>query len=295
MKKLFLFLILPIMSFAQTDNTFEIQGHRGCRGLRPENTIPAFLHALDLGVQTLELDVVISKDHKVVVSHEAYFNPAISTDPNGNVVTKKTQGNLYQLDYEQIKKYDVGQRGNASYPEQVKMAVSKPLLSEVLKTCEKYIKDKKLGNIKYNIEIKSEEKEYNVYQPEVSVFCELVYKEIIKYLPANRVILQSFDANVMRYLNFQMQSKKFKKMTLSWLIEPFDSQNIEKNLDKLGFKPDIWSPFFAKLNREIVEDLHQRGIKVIPWTVNLRKDMENVKAMGCDGLITDYPDRAKGL
>ncbi|MFN3851719.1 MAG: glycerophosphodiester phosphodiesterase family protein [Spirosomataceae bacterium] len=295
MKKLFLLLILPIMSFEQIKNGFEIQGHRGCRGLRPENTVPAFLHALDLGVQTLELDVVISKDHKVVVSHEAYFNPAISTDPNGNLITKETQSNLYQLDYEQIKKYDVGKRGNAGYPEQVKMEVSKPLLSEVLKTCEKYIKDKKLGNIKYNIEIKSEEKEYKIYQPEVSVFCELVYKEIIKYLPANRVILQSFDANVMRYLNFQMQSKKFKKITLSWLIEPFDNQNVEKNIEKLGFKPDIWSPFFAKLNKEIVEDLHQRGIRVIPWTVNLRKDMENIKAMGCDGLITDYPDRAKGL
>jgi glycerophosphoryl diester phosphodiesterase len=279
----------------QSIASFEVEGHRGCRGLRPENTIPAFIHALDLGVNTLEMDVVISKDKKVVVSHEPYFNPLISTDPQGNPVTKETQGNTYLLDYKEIQKYDVGKRGHKDYPEQVKMPSVKPLLSEVLKTCEKYIKDKKLGNIKYNIEIKSEEKEYKISQPEVAEFTDLVYKEILKYLPAERVILQSFDFNVLNYLNTQIQAKKIKKVAISALIEPFDNNDIDFQLKNLNFKPDIWSPYFVMLDKAKVDKLHQMGIRVVPWTVNLRKDMEKVKELGCDGLITDYPDRAKGL
>lgn len=292
--KTLLFLIFPILTFAQTME-FEIQGHRGSRGLMPENTIPAFKKAIDLGVHTLELDVVISKDKKVVVSHDPFFNPNCTTDPSGKFITKENQGNLYQLTYDEIKKYDVGLRGNKDYPEQQKVAVYKPLLEDMIRESEKYAKAKGLKPLKYNIEIKSEEKEYDISQPKVEAFSDLVYKVIIKQLPPERVTLQSFDYNVLKFWHKQIEQKKYKPIILSALIEPFDNNDVKFNLEKLGFKPQIWSPYFAQATEKRVKELHELGIKVIPWTVNKREDMEKVKAIGCDGLITDYPDRAKGL
>jgi glycerophosphoryl diester phosphodiesterase len=261
----------------------------------PENTIPAFKKAIDLGVHTLELDVVISKDKKVVVSHDPFFNPNCTTDSNGKFITKENQGNLYQLTYEEIKKYDVGLRGNKDYPEQQKVAVYKPLLEDMIRESEKYAKAKGVKPLKYNIEIKSEEKEYDISQPKVEEFSDLVYKVIIKQLPPERVTLQSFDYNVLKFWHKQIKQKKYKPITLSALIEPFDNNDVKFNLEKLGFKPQIWSPYFAQATEKRVKELHELGIKVIPWTVNKREDMEKVKGVGCDGLITDYPDRAKGL
>jgi glycerophosphoryl diester phosphodiesterase len=292
--KILFFLIFPILTFAQTME-FEIQGHRGSRGLMPENTIPAFKKAIDLGVHTLELDVIISKDKKVVVSHDPFFNPNCTTDPSGKFITKENKGNLYQLTYEEIKKYDVGLRGNKDYPEQQKMTVYKPLLEDMIRESEKYAKAKGVKPLKYNIEIKSEEKEYDISQPKVAEFSDLVYQIIIKQLPPERVTLQSFDYNVLKFWHQQIEQKKYKSIALSALIEPMDNNEVQFNLVKLGFKPQIWSPYFVQATEIRVKELHELGIKVIPWTVNKREDMEKVKAVGCDGLITDYPDRAKGL
>ena len=293
MKTVLLFLF-PVLTFAQTMN-FEIQGHRGSRGLMPENTIPAFKKAIDLGVQTLELDVVISKDKQVVVSHDPFFNPDCTTDPKGIFITQQTVGNLYLLDYKEIKKYDVGARGNIKFPEQQKISVYKPLLKDMIRECEKYAKSKGVSPLKYNIEIKSEAKEYDKSQPQVAEFSDLVYQVIVKQLPAERVILQSFDYNVLQYWHKQIAAKKYKKIALAALIEPEDNNDVAFNLGKLGFQPQIWSPYFLQLNESRVKELHDLGIKVIPWTVNKREEMEKMKRLGCDGLITDYPDRAKGL
>ena len=286
-------LFLSFQTIAQNMN-FEIQGHRGCRGLLPENTIPAFKKAIDLGVQTLELDVVISKDNKVVVSHDPFFNPDITTLPNGTFANKETQGNLYLLNYDEIKKYDVGLRGNPNFPEQQKMAVSKPLLQDMILEAEKYAKASGKKPLKYNIEIKSEEKEYGISQPSVEEFSNLVYA-IIQKLPAERITLQSFDYNVLKFWHQQISAGKYKKVALSALIEPTDNNDVSYNIEKLGFKPDIWSPHFSQLNIERVKQLHDLQIRVIPWTVNKLTDMKIVQKIGCDGLITDYPNRVKDL
>ena len=106
-----------------------IQGHRGCRGLFPENSLPAFAHALKIGVRVLEMDVCISSDGQVVVSHEPVMNALYTTKPDGNPVLKSEEAsfNLYQMPYSEIKKFDVGMRGNSLFLEQVKMAAHKPL------------------------------------------------------------------------------------------------------------------------------------------------------------------------
>jgi glycerophosphoryl diester phosphodiesterase len=274
---------------------FDLQGHRGCRGLMPENTIPAFLKALDLGVTTLEMDVVISKDRQVVVSHEPYFNAAYSIGPDGQPVDKKDQKSLvlYQMNYADIKRYDVGSNGNAAYPEQQKLKVYKPLLSDVIEQAEAYRTAKNLSDFSYNIEIKSEPSEYNKSQPEPADFCDLVQQVIKKQLPTERVVIQSFDYATLRHWKQQAEAGKYPDVRLSALVE--NLRSFEKNIDELGFKPDIYSPYYRLLSHRKIDRLHEQGIKVIPWTVNQQDDMKRLKEWGVDGLITDYPNRAGSL
>jgi glycerophosphoryl diester phosphodiesterase len=287
-------------AFVQISSSFDVQGHRGCRGLMPENTVPAFLKALDLGVTTLEMDVVISKDGQVVVSHEPYFNAAFSIAPDRKPVDKKEQKNLilYQMNYADIKQYDVGSNGNPAYPEQQKLKTYKPLLSEVIEQAEAYRKARNLPTFSYNIEIKSEPSEYNKSQPEPAGFCDLVLAVIKKHLSSEpswteRVTIQSFDFSVLKHWNQEANAGRYAKVKLAALVENLRSP--EKNIDDLGFKPDIYSPYFRLLSRDKIARLHEQGIQVIPWTVNQRDDMIRLKEWKVDGLITDYPDRAKGL
>ncbi len=117
---------------------FDIDGHRGCRGLMPENTIPAMLKAIDLGVNTLEMDVVITADDKVVVSHEPFFNHEITTLPSGKTFEEKDekQYNIYRMTYDSVLKYDVGIKPHPRFPLQQKMNVQKPLLSVLIDSME---------------------------------------------------------------------------------------------------------------------------------------------------------------
>lgn len=274
----------------KSKRSFEIQGHRGCRGLMPENTIEAFKKAVDLGVDSLELDVVISKDRKVVVSHDPFFNPQITTRPDGTFYKSERDSNLYLMDYEGIRQHDVGQRGNADFPEQAKIKAYKPLLSEVFEEVSKYIFSQNRKAISYNIEIKSIPDEYHRTQPSSEEFVDLVLAVVDNGLTDSELALQSFDFKVLQYLHFLNQEQK--KYSISALIEPEDNNEIDFNLEKLGFKPDIWSPNFTVLSKNKVSYLHKMGIKVIPWTVNNLTDMDRMYAIGCHGIITDYPDRA---
>ncbi len=275
--------------------SFDIEGHRGCRGLMPENTIPAFLKALDLGVTTLEMDVVVSKDRQVVVSHEPYFNADFCIAPDGKPVAKAQQKErkLYQLTYDEIRQYDTGSNGNPKYPEQQKQKTIKPLLSDVIQQVEAYRQQHKLPLVAYNIEVKSEASEYNVSQPEPGPFCDLVQAVLKDRLPANRIIIQSFDFAVLKHWRQQADAGNYPSVRLAALVE--NLRGAKKNLAELGFKPDVYSPSYRLLRHKTIEQLHEKGIQVIPWTVNQRKDMERLKRWGVDGLITDYPDRTVGL
>lgn len=281
------------LSFESMESEFEnfvIHGHRGCRGLLPENTIQAFRKALELGVDFLELDVVVSKDKKVVVSHEPYFNPIFSTKPDGKPVLSVKETNIYELDYKEIRSYDVGLRGHSCFPDQNKVASFKPLLSDVIDLISAFRLSFSSKSFGLNIELKSLPFEYNVSQPEPFEFVSLVLKELHLIDSKVDVVLQSFDVNVLKILHWQRQSSLY--FDISFLVEPEDDNEIDSNLEKLGFKPDIWSPNFSVLSKTKVDYLHQKGIKVIPWTVNEISDMSQMLNLGCDGIITDYPDRA---
>lgn len=264
-----------------------IHGHRGARGLYPENTITAFIEAVKLGVDALEMDVVISKDNQVVVSHEPYMNALFCATTDGTAIDSHSekQHNLYRMTYDQIKQYDCGMMGNKLFPQQQKIAEHKPLLSEVVKAVDAYTQLNNLPPIHYNIEIKSELQDDDLFQPTPVVFVNLVYDELIKLKILPRTILQSFDVRILQALK-----QKDLTLTLSYLVENTDS--LEINLKRLGFTPNIYAPEFILINEQLISDLKNKNIKLITWTVNEIDDMKHLINMGVETLITDYPDKA---
>jgi glycerophosphoryl diester phosphodiesterase len=268
-----------------TEPTFDLQGHRGARGLMPENTIPAMKTAIDHGVTTVELDVVISKDNKVVVSHDPHFNELITTTPEGKYLTKKEAEELllYQMSYDEIKKYDVGLKPHPTFPKQQKIKVHKPLLSELIDAVEDYAKTKG-KSIRYNIEIKSKKSGDGTNHPAPAEFSELVLAVINQKYILNRTTVQSFDVRPLQYIN-----KTHPAVTLSYLVEK-TTQSIEDQFTVLGFQPNTYSPNYAIVTKEAVAYCHQRKIKVLPWTVNSLSEMNKLIALGVDGIISDYPD-----
>ncbi|ADY53427.1 glycerophosphoryl diester phosphodiesterase [Pseudopedobacter saltans DSM 12145] len=268
-------------SFSQ--NKIDLQGHRGARGLMPENTIPAMKKAIDLGVN-LEMDINFSKDQKPIVSHDHWLNAAFVLTPDGKEIPAETQKEkrLYDLKYKEIRKYDVGSKFYSTFPEQKKMKAYIPLLSELIDSVELYAKQKNYPLPHYNIETKISETGDNINHPTPKVFVKKLMKVINSKKIADRVMIQSFDPRTLEIIN-----KQHKNVQTSYLVS---KGKLEDNLKKLTFKPDIYSPNYKMVNKSLVEKCHQMGIKVIPWTVNTKEEIEAIKATGVDGIISDYPN-----
>lgn len=268
-------------------SAFDKQGHRGCRGLMPENTIPAMRAALDLGVTTLEMDVVITKDKKVVLSHEPFFNHEITTKPDGSHVTEAEERslNIYQMNYEEVKKYDVGMKLHPRFTQQKKLKVYKPLLSDLLDSVQQYMMTRKRPFPYFNIETKTSQATDNKYHPEPAEFVDLLMAVIKEKGVKDRVIIQSFDFRTLQYLH-----KKYPDIKTAMLIEDYDKRGLDVQLTSLGFLPTIYSPAYQLVTKELVKKCHEQNIKVIPWTVNDKPNIEKLKAMGVDGIISDYPN-----
>jgi glycerophosphoryl diester phosphodiesterase len=271
-----------------SNENFDIQGHRGCRGLMPENTIPAFLKAVDIGVTTLELDVVVSKDKQLVVSHEPYLSPTICTGLEGENFEDAKKYNLYQMTYTEISQCDCGSKVHPKYPEQQKIKVSKPLLMSVIDTIEAYIKEKKLRPVLYNIETKSEVETDNIAHPAPAEFVRLLYDVLKEKGILGRTTVQSFDIRTLQAIK-----RLDDKLSLALLVaeKPYFAENIKE----LGFKPAIYSPYYILVTDTLVQYCRSEGIKLIPWTVNEYEEMLKLKKLGVDGIITDYPNRAMKL
>ena len=271
------------------DNTmqkkFDTEGHRGCRGLMPENTIPAMLYAIDLGVTTLEMDTHITKDSLVVISHDPWFNPDITTKPDGSYIdTAKEKYILYQMTYDSIKQFDVGLKPYARFPQQKKIAAHKPLLSNLIDSTERYSKMKR-RRIQYNIEIKSAPEGDDIYHPKPDVFTDEVMTIVNEKNITSRVIIQSFDIRPLQHLR-----KKYPAVKTSLLIEEDDKRSLQQQFDELSFVPSIYSPYYKLVTKELIAECHRQHCKVIPWTVNDLDEMKALKNLGVDGIISDYPN-----
>lgn len=270
------------MKYANLD----VQGHRGARGLLPENTIPAFIKALELGVTTLELDLAVTKDNQLLVSHDPFMSHKFSTTPEGDHIEKtdELKHNIYQMSYAEIKTYDVGSKFQKQFPDQQLMKIHKPLLKEVVAAVKDYQKKNQSSPVRYNIEIKSNPVGDSTYHPTPEEYSKLVYDFITTEMDTSMLNVQSFDFRILQYFH-----DNYPEIKLAVLVE--NPLPIEDNLSNLGFTPEIYSCYYHLLDNEKVNWLQSQGMQVIPWTVNEKKDIEMVLDWGVDGIISDYPNR----
>ncbi|MEI6583297.1 MAG: glycerophosphodiester phosphodiesterase family protein [Chitinophagia bacterium] len=295
MKKIGWILVAAIISGCQvsrnqsskTMNSFDTQGHRGCRGLMPENTIPAMLYALDLGVHTLEMDAVISKDGQVLLSHEPFFNHEISTTPSGKRVTLEEEKslNMYQMNYAEIVQFDVGLAPHPRFPQQKHMRVSKPLLANVIDSVKAYCSKNKRALPFFNIETKSDPTGDGIYHPLPAEFVDRLMLVVKDKQISNQVIIQSFDPRTLQYLH-----EKYPDICTALLIEDNDARSLAVQLQQLGFIPTTYSPAFNLVTPLLVKQCKEMGMLLIPWTVNDLPTLQQLKNMGVNGIISDYPN-----
>jgi len=184
-----IFVFLTNFGYSQVN----YYGHRGCRGLLPENSIPAFQKALELGADGIELDVVVNKDKQLVVSHEPYFKKEFCSDSTGNEIQNEQRYNTFLMTHNEIRKFDCGAKGNPGYPEQKRLPVTKPLLQEVFEQVN-------LAGKTLLLEVKSETKEYGISQPNPKEFAQLVFSEAKKLSANVKIYYMSFDPKILEEL-----------------------------------------------------------------------------------------------
>lgn len=267
----------------------EIHGHRGCRGLRPENTLPAFLHALRLGVDVIELDVVISADNQVVVSHEPWMAASICQTPTGQPIESgsQTQHNLYRLPYEAIRRYNCG-LAHPAYPEQVLEPTYKPLLSEVISALDNLAFTLGKPPVRLSVELKCWPTGDGIFHPDPAHFLARVLTELQAAAALARTTLLCFDKRILQLARLQLPS-----VPLCLLVE--DERPLADHLAELGFQPHVYGPDFRLLTPGLIQQLQQLQLEYVPWTVNTPTDLRWVMSFRPKGITTDFPDRLLAL
>ena len=268
----------------------DVHGHRGCRALMPENTVAGFLKAAELGCTWMEMDVVITGDGQVLVSHEPWMDHRICRTPQGDSITPAQQRtfNIFHMTTAEAQAFDCGSVQHPDFPEQDNAKAHKPTLLEVVEAMDEFATENGFGTIGFNIEIKSEPDLYGTFQPAPKDFVNIVMAAITDLNIADRCILQSFDPAILEAIH-----ETEPGMRLSFLVENDDG--IAANLKRLSFAPAIYSPDFEQLDATAVNTLHDQDIEVAAWTVNDEPDMRRMIALGVDIIITDRPDRALGI
>jgi len=305
-------LMVFFLASAALAQEIDLQGHRGARGLMPENTLPGFARALTIGVSTLELDLGVSRDRVVVVSHNPELDPAITRTKAGQWLNNK-DAVISAMNYEELKQFDVGRINPASryasrFPDQIAVdGTAIPTLAQVFELV------KRSGNVsvRFNIETK-----LNPEKPDLTLspseFIQTLLKVIERYNMSPRVSVQSFDWRTLQviqklapeiptaYLSVAQPwfdtLQRGKPGASAWLsgldIDDFQ-QSVPRAVKAAGGR--IWSPYYKEVTKEKIDLAHQLGLKVNVWTVNETRAMQQLITMGVDGIITDYPDRLRSV
>lgn len=263
---------------------FTIQGHRGARGLLPENTIESCCKAVALGVDGLEIDVVVSKDRQLIVSHEPWMSRHFCSYPDGKAVD--TEGILLKnMNVSEIQTYDCGSRGNPFFSTQEAIKSYKPTFYELVTAVHTFCEKENLLKPLWNIEVKSHPKWYGRLVPLPTIFSRLLVKELKKVdlFGTTAFYVSSFDPQFLRTIRKQAPSVRLAFLTENRL-------SFKENIKNLGFTPMFYSPYFKFINKKMIEQAHQRGVKVVTWTVNDVEIAEILRGWQIDGLITDYPN-----
>ncbi len=267
----------------------EVQGHRGARAKYPESSLAGFEYALSVGVDVLELDLGVTKDNHLVISHEPVINEEQCVDINGKRITKKIP--LRSLTLEEVKTYTCGLLKHPRFVKQRKMRVKYLTLKELFEA----IKVSKLENaktVRFNIETKITPG-YPELAPSPSEFAGHLISLLHEYGLVDRTVIQSFDHRTL------VEARKIEpKIKLSPLFENNlpDLSVVAKNL-----RAEIVSPNQFWIDKETVAQVQSNGIKVIPWTANEPAEWQRLVGLGVDGIISDDPEaliaflKSKGL
>lgn len=293
---------IPLASAA-----FDLQGHRGTRGHAPENTLPAFERALGIGVTTLELDVGMTADGVVVISHDPYLNPAFTRDASGQWLQGSRGPLLKSLSFAQLQTYDVGRiNPDSAYArnfnlQQPRDGTRIPMLAALFDR----VKARRADAVRFNIETK-----INPSQPDDTVAPEVMTRALIEVVRAagmqRRVAIQSFDWRTLRLV----QQLEPSIPTVYLTVQTANNDNVQSGEWTAGLKLSdhgsapkmvkasggaVWSPNGGAVTQSLVKEAQALGLKVIPWTINDPADMERLIGWGVDGIITDYPDRLRAV
>lgn len=281
---------------------FDLQAHRGGRGLAPENTLAAFSNALDIGVGTLELDTGLTADGVVVIAHDAALNPDLTRDAGGAWLGT-TGPAIRSLTLAQLQRYDVGRINPASdYGKQFASQLPRdgermPTLAQLFD----HVRERGASQVRFNIETK-----LDPTKPDETAAPETMVRSLLDAIDqagmAQRVTIQSFDWRALAlagrlapqlpraYLT-SARTLRDSRWTAGLRAEDFGSvPQLVKAAAGTGPGPLIWSPSASELTPALVRQAHALGMRVLPWTVNQRADMARLIDWGVDGIITDYPD-----
>ncbi len=286
---------------------FDAQGHRGARGLAPENTLPAFERALEVGVNTLELDIGVTADGVVVVAHDPYLNPAITRNAYGQWLPPGKGPTLKSLTLSQLQAYDVG-RINPDTPYAKTFSTQAPRDGTRVPTLASlfaFVKGRGINDVRFNIETK-----INPTQPDETVNPEQMARALLNVVREagmeKRVTIQSFDWRTLQIV----QGFEPGIPTVYLSIQTANTDNIRDGAWTAGFKVAdhgsvpkmvkaaggaVWSPNGGAVTEALVKEAQSLGLKVVPWTINTPADMERLLGWGVDGIITDYPDRLRDV
>ncbi len=304
--------LVSLLLAALPAHAFDLQGHRGARGLAPENTLEAFETALRIGVATLELDLAMTKDDVLVVSHDRRLNADFTRGLDGRFLDAQGPA-IRSLTLAEVQRYDVGRlkpRSNtaANFPEQKAADGARiPALTEVFDL----VKRSGATHVRFNIETKITPTS-GAETPDPDIFAAALARAVREAGLTGRATIQSFDWRTL--IAIRRIAPEIERVCLSAEALTFDSVkrgeagpspwlagldiddysgSVPRLVQAAGCA--VWSPLHRNAKGDDVKAAQALGLKVIPWTVNERADMEKLIALGVDGIITDYPDRLRAV
>ena len=263
-----------------------VHAHRGGAALYPENTILAMTHAVTIGVPVMELDLHVTKDSMVVVSHDAFLNHVKALTPEGEPITadKDREYKIYAMTYDSLRRYDVGSLPNPAYPGRKNVKCCVPLVTDLIDCLELLTKSNGIAPVSYNIEIKSDPLKDGIYSPDYRTFADLCLKVLLGKKLDDRLLVQCFDVRTLNYLH-----EKYPNVRLSYLVEDKNA-TFEELMSRLNFVPQVYSPESDMLTEEIAVKAREKGMELAPWTVDDKPEIERLKRLGVDAIISNQPD-----
>ncbi len=309
MRRIFAAAALLVMS--GTAQGLDMQGHRGARGLLPENTLPAFASALGIGVTTLELDTAITRDGVIVVSHDSTLNPDITRGPDGQWISHSEVA-INTLSWDELQQYDVG-RINPQSAYARRFAAQQPIDgTRMPRLVDVFALARRADNrtVRFNIETKISPDHLQRTLPPVE-FARALIKLIRTENLESRITIQSFDWRTLQVV--QQEAPRIATVYLS--AQQTWQDNIRADAQSSAWTGGrhvsnyggsvakmvrdaggaVWSPYFGEITRESVRAAQQMGLKVVVWTVNEPQDIARMIEWGVNGIISDYPDRLRQI